>query len=149
MVLWVHNKYINVSLQDKLTNSHSTPTPKVQTNSIGMCTFCSWVSTGYWFTLPNAELFFPWFKADCSTQGIVYPMTCHSGAFYVGKTIRQLRERLNNHIYYSSNGKMLTPVSRHLDPYHRFNTSLVTFLVLVVILQDPRGGDWDKRILQH
>lgn len=86
--------------------------------------FCPWMSTDSRFKLPNGELFNPHFWADCSTQGVVYLMTCKCGAFYVGKTIRQLRQRINDHIYYSTNGKMLTPISRHLDLYHRFNTSL-------------------------
>lgn len=43
---------------------------------------------------------------------------------------------------------MLSPVSRHLDLDNRFGTSFVTFIVLALVGQDPRGGDWDKRILQ-
>lgn len=43
---------------------------------------------------------------------------------------------------------MLTPVSRHLDLYHKFDTSFVSFIVLVVVPKDPRGGNWDKLILQ-
>lgn len=78
------------------------------------------------------------------TPNLCQTVTPKSGAFHVGKTIPQLKQRLNDHIYYSANGKMLTPVSRHLDLYHIFNTSFVTFLVLEVVPQDPRAGDWDR-----
>lgn len=43
---------------------------------------------------------------------------------------------------------MVTSVSRHLDLYHRFDNSVISFIALAVIPKDPRGGDWDKQILQ-
>lgn len=71
-------------------------------------------------------------------------MSCRCGSFYVSKTIRPLKKRLNDHVYYALNGKMITPVSRHLDLYH-FDTSYVSFIVLERIPKDPRGGNWDRR----
>lgn len=38
---------------------------------------------------------------------------------------------------------MITSVSRHLDLYHKFDTSIISFIALAVIPRDPRGGDWD------
>lgn len=66
-----------------------------------------------------------------------------------GKTIRQLKKRIYDHLYYSQYAKMLTPVSRHLGLYHEFDTSVVKFINLEVVPQDPCGGKWDKRILQR
>lgn len=45
---------------------------------------------------------------------------------------------------------MLTPVSHYLGLYHRFDNTMLQFIVLEVIPQDPRGtgSNWDKRILQ-
>lgn len=142
------------SLRDKLTKSHFVSLQDYTINQVGMhtcghCSFCSWVSMGWRFQLPNGEMFCPHFWADCNTQGVVYLMTCKCGVFYVGKTIRQFWQRIRNHVYYSANGKMLSPISRHLDLCHRFDTSVATFIALAVIPQDPRGGDWDRRILQH
>lgn len=97
--------------------------------------------------LPNGEIFVPTFHEDCETQGIVYLMSCRCNAFYVGKTARQFYSRLKDHIYYSKNGNMVTAVSRHLDFYHKFDVSLVSFIALAVVPRDPRGGDWDKQIL--
>lgn len=56
-------------------------------------------------------VFVPNFYANCETQGIDYLMLCKCGAFYMGKTARQLRQRINYHVYYSVNRKMLTLVS--------------------------------------
>lgn len=142
------------SLRDKLTKSHFAPSQAQTTNRVGIhtcghCSFCPWVSTGYKFQLPNGETFCPPFWADCNTQGVIYLMTCRCGIFYVGKTIRHLWQRIRDHVYYSTNGKMLSPISRHLDLCHRFDTSVASFIALAVIPQDPRGGDWDRRILQQ
>lgn len=43
---------------------------------------------------------------------------------------------------------MITAVSRHLDLYHKFDVSLISFIVLAIVPKDPRGGEWDKHILQ-
>lgn len=43
---------------------------------------------------------------------------------------------------------MVTSVSMHLDIYHKFDTQVVSFIVLAVIPKNPRGGDWDKLILR-
>lgn len=72
--------------------------------------------------------------------------TCH--AFYVGKTIRELRQRIGDHLYCSTNGK-LTTIGRHTGLYHRYNSLAVQFLVLKVLAIDPRGGDRDRVLLQR
>lgn len=61
--------------------------------------------------------------------GVIYLMTCVCSAFYVGKTIREPRQRIGGHLYYSSNGK-LTTVGCHVGLYHRFNPEVVQFMVL-------------------
>lgn len=107
-----------------------------------------WLCEDTAFTLPNGEPFFPKFRADCNTQGVAYLMSCVWGAFYVGKTARCFWQRIKDHLYLSTNGKMLTPVSRHLDLYHGFDATCVSFIALAVIPKDPCGGNWDKVILQ-
>lgn len=73
---------------------------------------------------------------------------CVCNAFYIGKTIRELSQWIGNHLYYSTNGK-LTTVGRHFWLYHRFDPQAVKFMVIETIPEDPRGGTWDVRILQH
>lgn len=141
------------SLRDNLTSSHYSgeqPSRRPQ-NGITRCgksAFCPWIITGTRFTLANGELFVPAFHANCHTQGIVYLMSCQCNTFYIGKTARHFRSRIKDHIYYSMNGKMVTAVSRHLDLYHKFDVSLVSFIALAVVPKDLRGGEWDKQILR-
>lgn len=143
-----------VSLKDRLVSnqyktSNLTPLHEPRgTKPCGNCSFCPWISSEYPILLPSGETCYPKFSASCQTQGVVYLMTCTCGVFYVGKTARQLRQRINDHVYYSGNGKMLTPVSRHLDLHHRFDTSSISFTVLAVVPKNPRGGEWDRLILQ-
>lgn len=56
---------------------------------------------------------YPIAVTNCGTRGVVYLMVCSCRAFYVGKIIRELRQRLGDHLYYSTNGK-LTTVGRHI-----------------------------------
>lgn len=75
-------------------------------------------------------------------------MTCICNAFYVGKTKRELCQRIGDHLYYSTGGKF-TAVGRHIGLHHRFKFEVAKFFVLEVIPQNPRGGNWDKLILQR
>lgn len=84
------------SLRDQLTSSHytSVKSPRIGpkgTFRCGDCPRCPWVCEGKRFILPNGEPLVPRTFADCSTRGVVYLMLCICKAFYVGKTIRELR----------------------------------------------------------
>lgn len=87
-------------------------------------------------------------SAHCGTTGIVYLMLCTCQAFYVGKTIREFRQRISDHIYYSTNGK-LTTVGNHIGLYHKYNLKAVGFLALEVVPPDGRGGDRAKILFQR
>lgn len=98
--------------------------------------------------LPNGETLSPHFSANCVTTGVVYLMLCTYQAFYVGKTIRELRQRIGEHLYCSTSGK-LTTIGRHIGLHHRYNPLAVKFLILEVVATDPRGGDRDRVLLQQ
>lgn len=113
------------SLKDYLKSSHYQPSvsrPLGQSGAFqcGQCPCCPWILTGTTYRLPNGELFTLHTPAHCGTTGVIYLMLCDCKAFYVGKTIRELRQRIGNHLYYSTNGK-LTTIGRHIGLYHRFN----------------------------
>lgn len=141
------------SLKDKLTSSHyqEGPCSPRDPHSIfrcGQCARCPWIQEGTKFILPNRELFTPAFHANCSTKGVIYLIVCACNAFYVGKTIRELRQRIGDHLYCSTNGKFTT-VGRHIGLHHRFNPEVVKLVVLETIPKDVHGGDWDRKILQR
>lgn len=74
-------------------------------------------------------------------------MIFNCNTFYVGKTIREFRQQIGDHLYYSTNGK-LTTIGHHIGLHHKFDPHVVKLLVLEVVPQSLRGGDWDMAILQ-
>lgn len=96
------------SLRDRLVSSHYKPN-SVDTHQsfgtfpCGQCSYCPWILSCTSFRLPNGEFFTPHTLAQCDTTGIIYLMLCTCKAFYVGKTIREFRQRVNDHVYYSTN----------------------------------------------
>lgn len=74
-------------------------------------------------------------------------MTCACGYFYIGKTKRELRLRIKDHVYLSSNEKMTTPISRHIGMKHNFDISVMKFVILDHMPLNERGGNLDKSIL--
>lgn len=87
-------------------------------------------------------------SAHCGTTGIIYLMLCTCKAFYDGKTIREFRQRVGDHVYYSTNGKRTT-VGCHIGLDHKYDPKAVRFLALEVLPPDVRGGDRDKMLLQR
>lgn len=74
-------------------------------------------------------------------------MTCACNAFYVGKTIRELRQRIGDHLYYSANGKFTT-MGHHIGLHQWFKPEIAKFVVLKVSPEDVLGGDWDHIVIQ-
>lgn len=137
------------SLGDRVTRSHfvphSTQTQSPRIYRCGNCNFCPWINTGTRFNLPNWDIFCPKFPADCNTEEVIYLVRCKCSIFYVGKTIRKLKQKLNDHIYYlANNSNLCQQTFRSLS---QISSSMISFLVLEVVPKDPRGRNWDKRIL--
>lgn len=133
----------------RATSSHYRASPQVvegprSTHCCGHCPRCPWILEGTTYTLPNGEVFSPPQHSNCGTRGVVYLMVCVCKVLYVGKTIKELRQRLGDHLYYSTNGK-LTMVGHHIGIHHRFQPESVKFLVLESIPEDPRGGRLGSR----
>lgn len=74
-------------------------------------------------------------------------MICECNAFYVGKTRRELRQQIGDHLYYSNSGK-LTAIGQHIGLCHRFRSEVAKFFVLEVVHEDPQSGNWDRKLLQ-
>lgn len=81
-------------------------------------------------------------------MGVSYLMVCKCNAFYLGKTICELRQRIGDYLYYSSSGK-LTTIGCHIELHHKFDLMAIRFLCLEVVHQSSSGGDWDRVIFQR
>lgn len=142
------------SLRDTLTSSHyfitsdRSPRSTWGTYQCGRCSHCPWVTEGRGILLPNGQWHQSQCHTNCSTQGVIYLMTCKCHVFYIGKTICEFGQRIRDHVYSSGSGRMTTSVVRHIGLYHRFNNSVVSFFVLEVISPNPGGGDWDNMIFR-
>lgn len=140
------------SLRDRLTSSHYRvvlcwPIGPRGTFPCGHCSHCPWAQEGTTFILPNGELFSSPTHANCGTREVEYLMVCTCNAFFEGKTIRELRQIIGDHLSYSSNGQ-LTTIGPHISLHHRYQSEVVKFRVLEV-MKDLRGGDWDRSILRR
>lgn len=47
-------------------------------------------------------------------QGVVYLMQCQCGAFYVGKTRKELGKRVEKHMHSMHIGNLQLPLGRHI-----------------------------------
>lgn len=73
---------------------------------------------------------------------------CPCGAFYIGKTRREFRIRMREHIYAANIGDLDSPIGLHMVRIHKYKTTAFKFIDLDRVYPNPRGGDWDRPILQ-
>ncbi|OCT96309.1 hypothetical protein XELAEV_18013984mg [Xenopus laevis] len=71
---------------------------------------------------------------NCRTSGVIYLMNCECGKRYVGKTKREFRRRILEHVG---------------DVKHRTNTSMLKFTAVDHINPTMRVGDIDRKLLQR
>lgn len=74
-------------------------------------------------------------------------MTCVCGIKYVGKTKRELRRRIGEHVSDIIKRKD-TPIARHVETCHDGEVTSVRFQGIEHVRASPRGGDLDVRLLQ-
>lgn len=103
------------------------------------CKTCKWISEGKRFSLPNGWQHILKQNIACETQGVVYLLYCRCGAFYIGKTRRQLRQRLLDHLYDIEAGKLDKSLCRHVGFKHRYDPNVIACRVLEHIVEPPRG----------
>lgn len=53
----------------------------------GSCAYCRYMDTRKNIQLPNGWRFNLKHFANCQTMGVVYPLQCGCGCYYIGKTI--------------------------------------------------------------
>lgn len=63
----------------------------------------------------------------CSTDHVVYCLTCPCSLFYVGRTIRSLRKSFSEYHHFVTEGSDIHSVSRHFLKYHNKSTVSLKF----------------------
>lgn len=112
------------------------------------CVACPYVCQGKTFvTLGSTKEYNQYHFANCVTSGVVYLCTCECPLSYVGKTKRQLRRRIGEHLGDIRHGRD-TPLARHVNEIHGGDPKKISFKVIEVIRPSERRGDWNKVILQ-
>lgn len=78
---------------------------------------------------------------------IIYLISCTCGVQYVGKTTREFRRRVGEHLGDIRN-KRDTAVSRHIWQNHNGDANNICFQGIDKILTSKRRGNIEKMILQ-
>ncbi|XP_056380387.1 uncharacterized protein LOC130275860 [Hyla sarda] len=145
------------SIRDRLVHSHFVePTRQgtwldrkpLGTFRCGRCRACSNIQQSKSFTsvVTGREYTIRDF-ANCDTEGVIYVGTCTCPLQYIGKTKRSFKKRIREHVCDIQNRRD-TPVSLHMWAKHGGDTRCISFCAMEVIRKSPRGGEWDRRILQ-
>ena len=82
----------------------------------------------------------------CSSKGVVYLLQCPCGLQYVGRTKRELKIRLNEHIAKIRNGFPNHSVSRHYDLVHHRNPEGTLFVGIDKYKPNWRGSSLTREI---
>ncbi|OCT91964.1 hypothetical protein XELAEV_18015021mg, partial [Xenopus laevis] len=146
----------STNLRDQLIRSHLTPPRKSSwlTNTTqgchkcGNCMACPFILKTKVVTgrrdIPNyiIKQFI-----NCKTTGVIYVMKCKCDLLYVGKTRREFRRRILEHVGYVRN-KRNTTVANHINDMHKGDSAYMRFFAVEHIQQTTRIGDIDKKLLQ-
>lgn len=99
--------------------------------------------------LPNGRAYRPHHFFNCKTEGVVYLLTCQCQQLYVGKTKLKFHLRASRHITSMKKANPDLPLGRHVANKHHGIFPGIDFLILDRIHPSPRGGDWNKVLLQR
>lgn len=84
---------------------------------------------------------------NCKSKKVVYLAKCTCPKNYVGKTKREFRRYILDHVGDIRNRRD-TSLTTHVWEYHDGDPKSITFCAMELVRPSPRGGDWDSRILQ-
>lgn len=142
------------SVRDLLVHSKFIDRPFNNQDNLGLLKCldfrtCFWLQEGKRFCLPNVRTHILKHRVDCETAGVIYLINYTWVAFYVGKTRRQLRHTLQDHLYDIQEGRIYKLVPRHLGLFHKYDPNAVSCRVLEHVPEPLRSGDWDNLILHR
>ncbi|OCT94582.1 hypothetical protein XELAEV_18012259mg [Xenopus laevis] len=84
---------------------------------------------------------------NCKSTCVVYLMQCACGKVYVGKTLREFRRRILEHVG-DVKHKRNTSVAVHINECHNGNIKVMQFFAVEQLKQTSRIGDVNKKLLQ-
>lgn len=79
---------------------------------------------------------------------MIYRAICPCGMEYIGKTLRELRRRIGEHLR-DIRLKYDKPIARHMWQSHPNNTLVIRFMGIDLVKRPERRGNWDILILQR
>lgn len=114
----------------------------------GSCSVCTFIRKTKTFSSSSTNKVFEIREIfHCKTKGLVYLCTCSCPYDYIGKTKRELRRRICEHLG-DLRHRRDTPIARHVWEKYEGDPKCLTFCVIQKIRQSPRKGEWDRYILQ-
>ncbi|XP_056407822.1 uncharacterized protein LOC130303807 [Hyla sarda] len=114
----------------------------------GSCKACKYMRVSKEFLSPSTNKMYKCYDyANCKTSKVIYLATCPCPLCYVGKTMREVRRRILEHMS-DIRHKREKPLSLHMLRHHADTPFNLDFQVIEVLKPDIRGGDLDKRLLQ-
>ncbi|OCT70725.1 hypothetical protein XELAEV_18037650mg [Xenopus laevis] len=144
------------NLRDHLVHSHLTTTTKsswlaqrtIGCYKCGNCLACPYIEK----TLSvKGRMDIEEYKLshfmNCKTTSVVYIMRCPCPKLYVGKTCREFRRRILEHIGDVRN-KRNTSVAVHINEKHGGKANTMKFFAVEHFQHTTRIGDIDKKLLQ-
>ncbi|XP_073422111.1 uncharacterized protein [Dendrobates tinctorius] len=115
----------------------------------GDCSFCNYMRPGKSFcSASTGRMFFYRGFSNCKTTGVIYMATCSCPKNYIGKTRREFRRRVGEHLG-DIRHKRETPLAKHMWMYHNGDLGDIKFCAVEVVHVNPRGGNVDKVMLRR
>lgn len=138
------------NLKDRLVHSHYSPPVRGDTwlnREIKGC-FSKFIKSGPTFSssVTNKVFHIRQFINSKST-GVIYKAHCSCGKDYVGKTTRELRGRVGEHLG-DIRHQRDTAISRHKWTHHQGNIEHLYFQGIELVRPSVRKGDLNRIILQ-
>lgn len=145
------------SLSDILVHSHFTESKPVRTHFLSptvgsykcfKCEACKYMAPTKEFMNSDSTRTYKIKQfINCRTSGVIYVGICSCPKLYVGKTFRELRKRVLEHIG-TITRNVDTPLARHIRDFHRSNTQAIKFFGIEKVQLGTRKGDIDKVLLR-
>lgn len=114
----------------------------------GSCKACNYIRNKNSFKNPQTGVeYMSRAFANCKTKAVVYMAMCNCPLLYIGKTIREFRRRVLEHVGDIDHSRD-TPVALHMRTTHPRDLFVIPFWILEVIKKDERRGNVDHLLLQ-